>query len=78
MEILFRKMSGNVDPNARKEVNYALINTGTAGVAAIVDAGNSSKKRRDDARKARELMKPRVPREAIEQKQNVCYFKLSF
>lgn len=40
----------NGKDESRKAVNNAIINTGTEGMNRIVDAGNSSKKKREENR----------------------------
>lgn len=53
---------------ARQEVNSALANAGSASVGMMVDAANSSLKRREEARKQRQAAEEakRARREAEE------------
>ena len=43
-----------IDPNARKAVNDAIVNTGAKGVGQIVDTANSSVEKRRQNKEERE------------------------
>jgi hypothetical protein len=57
-------MSG-IDPNARKQVNDALISSGSAGVGQIVDTANSSieKRRKNKEERAKREAEEKAARE---------------
>ncbi|CRL19490.1 unnamed protein product [Penicillium camemberti] len=44
----------DIDPNARKEVNNALISSGSAAVGQMVDTGNSSVQKRQRNKEEKE------------------------
>ncbi|GLA56047.1 hypothetical protein CBS63078_11034 [Aspergillus niger] len=47
-------MPQDIDPNARREVNSALISSGSAAVGQMVDTANSSVEKRRRNKEARE------------------------
>ncbi|KAK7417665.1 hypothetical protein QQZ08_011551 [Neonectria magnoliae] len=47
-------MSDQISDEARRAVTDALVNSGSAAIAQLVDTGNSSKQKREAARKIKE------------------------